>query len=191
MSEPNSIVGVLTACVECRRDFNVAERVHSEIIGLNTRQACCLVLISDITAAAGKWGEALEARHVLQKCIIKKLLGLPSSGRTVTCDAPAHSWLHRTPTVVHDDVRLHLRLNSVSIIGVTNVTSDFVNLCVEPWTLCFFGQTEYTMQCVLESLNSVVQLACISVIYCMISLEDLLCVVALYSCMNFCGSPIF
>jgi hypothetical protein len=74
MSEPNSIVGVLTACVECIRDFNVAERVHSEIIGLNTRQACCLVLISDITAAAaGKWGEALEARHVLQKCIIKKL----------------------------------------------------------------------------------------------------------------------
>jgi hypothetical protein len=138
MSEPNSIVGVLTACVECIRDFNVAERVHSEIIGLNTRQACCLVLISDITAAAGKWGEALEARHVLQKCIIKKLLGLPSSGRTVTCDAPAHSWLHRTPTVVHDDVRLHLRLNSVSIIGVTNVTYQILLTCVYSRGHCIF-----------------------------------------------------
>jgi hypothetical protein len=59
--------------------FDVAERVQSEIVGLNTQEAGCHVLISDVSAAAGKWGEALEARNVLQKRIMKKLPGSSSS----------------------------------------------------------------------------------------------------------------
>ncbi|XP_037456524.1 pentatricopeptide repeat-containing protein At2g45350, chloroplastic-like [Triticum dicoccoides] len=75
------ILGALLGACRMHKRFDVAERVQSEIIGLNTRQAGCHVLISDVYAAAGKWGEALDARRVLQKCTIRKLPGSSSSMR--------------------------------------------------------------------------------------------------------------
>ncbi|KAE8821082.1 pentatricopeptide repeat-containing protein [Hordeum vulgare] len=56
------ILGALLGACRMHKRFDVAERVHSEISGLNTQQAGCHVLISDVYAAAGKWGEALYAR---------------------------------------------------------------------------------------------------------------------------------
>lgn len=73
------VLGALLGACRMHKRFDVAERVQSVILGLNTQQAGCHVLISDIYAAAGKWADALEARRFLQKCSIKKLPGSSSS----------------------------------------------------------------------------------------------------------------
>jgi pentatricopeptide repeat protein len=73
------ILGALLGACRMHKRFDVAERVQSEIVGLNTQEAGCHVLISDVNAAAGKWGEALEARNVLQKRIMEKSPGSSSS----------------------------------------------------------------------------------------------------------------
>uniref|UniRef100_A0ACD5YBJ8 Uncharacterized protein n=1 Tax=Avena sativa TaxID=4498 RepID=A0ACD5YBJ8_AVESA len=75
------IWGALLGACRMHKRFDVAQRVQSKIIGLNAQQAGCHVLISDVNAAAGKWGEALEARQVLHKCIIRKSRGSSSSMR--------------------------------------------------------------------------------------------------------------
>ncbi|KAL5219725.1 hypothetical protein ABZP36_024438 [Zizania latifolia] len=72
------VLGALLGACRMHTRFDVAERVQSEILRLNAKQSGCHVLISDIYAAAGKWVDALEARHVLQKCGIKKLPGSSS-----------------------------------------------------------------------------------------------------------------
>ncbi|KAM0861532.1 hypothetical protein ACQ4PT_045834 [Festuca glaucescens] len=73
------ILGALLGACRMHKRFDVAERVQSKIIGLNTQQAGCYVLISDVYAAADKWGEASDARHVLQKHVIRKSPGSSSS----------------------------------------------------------------------------------------------------------------
>jgi pentatricopeptide repeat protein len=73
------VLGALLGASRMHKRFDVAERVKSGILSLNTKQPGCHVLISDIYAAAGKWTEALESRGFLVMNSIPKLPGSSSS----------------------------------------------------------------------------------------------------------------
>jgi pentatricopeptide repeat protein len=73
------VLGALLGASRMHKRFDVAERVKSGILSLNTKQPGCHVLISDIYAAAGKWAEALESRGFLVMNSIPKLPGSSSS----------------------------------------------------------------------------------------------------------------
>ncbi|KAF8654514.1 hypothetical protein HU200_061705 [Digitaria exilis] len=79
MAPDVKVLGALLGASRMHKRFDVAERVQHGILGLNTKQPGCHVLISDIYAAAGKWTDALEARGFLQRHNIRKLAASSSS----------------------------------------------------------------------------------------------------------------
>ncbi|RLM61582.1 pentatricopeptide repeat-containing protein [Panicum miliaceum] len=79
MAPDVKVLGALLGASRMHKRFDVAERVQSWILSLNTKQPGFHVLISDIYAAAGKWTDALEARGFLQRHNIRKLPASSSS----------------------------------------------------------------------------------------------------------------
>lgn len=72
------ILGALLGACRIHRNVQVAERLTVDFLELNSQEAGCHVLISNIYAAAGRWGDASEIRRLLRRRGIKKIPGSSS-----------------------------------------------------------------------------------------------------------------
>ncbi|XP_031491443.1 pentatricopeptide repeat-containing protein At1g08070, chloroplastic-like [Nymphaea colorata] len=69
------ILGALLGACRIHGNTEVADRIKDGLLGLESGQAGCHVLLSNVYAAAGKWNEALEIRKVIKEKGIRKQPG--------------------------------------------------------------------------------------------------------------------
>ncbi|CAN6477652.1 unnamed protein product [Victoria cruziana] len=69
------IFGALLGACRIHGNTEVADRIRVGLLGLESGQAGCHVLLSNVYAAAGKWNEALEIRNLMKEKGIRKQLG--------------------------------------------------------------------------------------------------------------------
>ncbi|OVA15548.1 Pentatricopeptide repeat [Macleaya cordata] len=72
------VLGALLGACRIHGDVAIAERLQRNFLELNSGEAGCHVLLSNIYAAAGRWADALDMRSILKTNLIKKNAGLSS-----------------------------------------------------------------------------------------------------------------